>query len=177
MTRQTKATTRPKSSPSGSSGTETVRCGFCDQTVPTDELVTIHIERTEHTVCEFCAASLFENIGPSQRAEATADHPDSTDGVDASAGGPTAEQTTTAGVDVATQGGGVSWSAPRPRSTTGVVGSFLQLHYLSVSLLWAIHRTHVSLVEQVLEEVDIHQLMMLVVVVTAMIASMSVATA
>jgi hypothetical protein len=55
----------------------------------------------------------------------------------------------------------VTWRPPRDTRRGGLAGTFLQYHRLSLSLLWAIHRTNVRLIERTLDEVDTQTVLVL----------------
>ena len=110
------------------------------------EIVTAEVGEIDRDVCRFCAASLFDDTDPA--AFTASDH-----------------DTTRAGKSDAP----LSWSPPRPRSTTGITGRLLQIHYLSLSVLWAIHRTNVRIFERILDEIDIQQVTLLAVMMVGMI--------
>jgi hypothetical protein len=122
-------------------------CELCEQSVSPDETLTIETETDERTLCVFCARSLFDVEGGTARVE----------------GFSTAEReqmVRTAPTD-GERARDVTWRPPRDTRRGGLAGTFLQYHRLSLSLLWAIHRTNVRLIERTLDEVDTQTVLVL----------------
>ncbi len=144
----TTATSAQPDQPDGPSAT--VGCALCDQYVPPSEAVDISVgsATTEH-VCAFCASSMFDDVE-----------------IDTEARGVTASrQHTPRYSDIApaqddSRASTVSWAPPAVESN-GIVSALLQAHMLSLTLIWAIHRTNVRLIERVVDEVDIETIVLL----------------
>lgn len=135
-------------SPAGSAA-DSVACQFCDQRVDPHETVSVSLgdDGREREVCQFCVTALFDDWTATNAANAATDADDSGSardrpGVRSRAAGRASD---------------VSWSAPRATGG-GVLGALLRSQFASLSLLWAIHRTNVRLVERVLDEVDVQTL-------------------
>ncbi len=122
------------------STSDPTKCEFCDQRVATSETVPVSLgDGREREVCEFCVAALFDV--DDRHATGV---PTDADDCDQSSG----------------RAADVSWSAPRaPRG--GVLGALVRSQFAFLSLLWAVHRTNVRLVERVLDEVNIQTLVVL----------------
>lgn len=123
-----------------------VECPSCNQMVPRTEMVTAEVGEMDREVCQFCAASLFDDTDPAAFAAS--------------------ERDTTRESEPETP---LSWTPPRPRSTTGLTGRMLQIHYLSLSVLWAIHRTNVRIFERILDEINVQQVAILAIMMIGMI--------
>ena len=135
-------------------------CEFCGQPVAESELVTVSLEdESTQSMCVFCASSMFEDVDAEAltRSDSTAEAA-STDAI-----APPEEK-------ASTRASAVSWSPPAVESASGVTGTLLRAHYLSLSLFWAVHRTNVRIVERILDEIDVQLITVLVVVLSAMIA-------
>jgi hypothetical protein len=130
-------------------------CELCDQRVERSEAVTVAVgDAGRETMCAFCAGSLFDDLE-----------------VDAAGGEPVEPAGDADPVAPATESASasaVTWEPDRPGSA-GLLGTLLRAHYLSLSLLWAIHRTNVRLTERVLEEVDVQLLATLTVVLSSVV--------
>ena len=122
-------------------------CELCEQSVSPDETLTIETETDERTLCVFCARSLFDVEGGTARVE----------GVSTAEGERAARTAPTDGE----RARDVTWRPPRDTQRGGLAETFLQYHRLSLSLLWAIHRTNVRLIERVLDEVDTQTVLVL----------------
>jgi len=132
-------------------GEAAATCELCDQRVAPEEAVTVDVGSAgRETLCAFCAGSLFEDlevtpdggVGRREQGAASAEEP----------GAPA-----------------VSWEPSSPGRARGVTGALLRMHYLSLSLLWAIHRTNVRLTERVIEEVDVQLLAVLGLVLSSFV--------
>ncbi|QSG02729.1 hypothetical protein [Natranaeroarchaeum sulfidigenes] len=130
-------------------------CPLCAQTVTRSELVEVSIGDTTDQLCAFCASSLFEDV----EAPAPGEEPVARDVGSRPADRPVAPASTDS--DPST----VSWTPTKP-DRGGVLGTILTYHYLSLSLLWAIHRTNVRLIERVIEEVDVQLIAVLTLVLS-----------
>lgn len=150
--------------PDGDSPTPgAVTCELCDQRVDQHEAVTVAVgDAGRETMCAFCAGSLFDDLEVGT-GTATGDPVEPADDADPVAPAERRDATGPASASA------VSWEPERPRSSSGVLGTLLRAHYLSLSLLWAIHRTNVRLTERVLEEVDVQLLATLTVVLSAFV--------
>jgi len=124
-------------------------CELCDQRVTPEQAVTVDVgDAGRETLCTFCAGSLFEDM------EVTPD------------GGVERREREVAPAEEP-EASAVTWEPSPPGSARGVTGALLRMHYLSLTLLWAIHRTNVRLTERVLEEVDVQLLAVLGVVLSS----------
>ena len=99
----------------------------------------------EQTLCAFCASSLFEDVD-----------------LDAACTGRGSERPATDDHRAAA----VSWAPPPMELGTGLPGALVKTHVLSLSLLWAIHRTNVRMAERLIDEVDVELLAVLGTVLT-----------
>jgi hypothetical protein len=54
----------------------------------------------------------------------------------------------------------ITWGPPAVEAT-GLTSAILQAHLLSLTLIWAIHRTNVRLIERIIEEIDVETMVML----------------
>ncbi len=168
-------TTRPDDRARGS-----VDCELCEQRVPPAEAVGVDVGGAgTATLCAFCADSLFDvDAGPAGSASDTGVVlPDRSD----AAGGRTTE-TVREGEQVRAAGRGegdatarrpasaVTWSPPAVRTDGGLTGTLLGVHRLSLSLLWAIHRTNVRITERLIDEVDVELLAVLGTALSAVVA-------
>ena len=116
-------------------------CELCEQSVASDETLTVETGTDERALCVFCARSLFDIDGGTARVEGEpTEHTAPTDGERAR---------------------DVTWRPPRDTRRGGLAGALLQYHLLSLSLLWAVHRTNVRLIERVLDEVDTQTVLVL----------------
>jgi hypothetical protein len=140
-------------------------CELCDQRVEQGEAVTVAVgDAGRETMCAFCAGSLFDDLEvDADTGPAPVERADDADPV-----APTAGTDATAPATGAASASAVTWEPDRPRSR-GALGTLLRAHYLSLSLLWAIHRTNVRLTERVLEEVDVQLLATLTVVLSSVV--------
>lgn len=132
-------------------GEASVACELCDQRVAPEEAVTVDVGGAgRETLCTFCAGSLFEDL-------------------EVTPGGGVGRRDR--GVAPAEESGAsaVSWEPSPSDGARGVTGTLLRMHYLSLSLLWAIHRTNVRLAERVLEEVDVQLLAVLGIVLSSFV--------
>lgn len=146
----TTTTTTPAQPGPTDSPVTTVGCALCDQSVPPSEAVDVSVgSAATERVCAFCASSMFDDVE-----------------VDTEASGVTASrQQTRQYSDIApapdeSRASAVSWAPPAVESN-GIVSAILQAHLLSLTLLWAIHRTNVRLIERVVDEVDIETIVLL----------------
>lgn len=130
-------------------------CPLCDQTVPHSELVEVSVGDTTDQLCAFCASSLFEDVDAPEPGE----DPSPRDV------GSTPADRAVAPASTDSDPSTVSW-APMQPDRGGVLGTILTYHYLSLSLLWAIHRTNVRLIERVIEEVDVQLIAVLTLVLS-----------
>lgn len=144
--------------------TETA-CRVCGQTVRQDELVPVTMDDGETQLCTFCVSSLFDSeAAASDRIEIPvvgADSRPDSDGASAAGADATATSPPRASA--------VSWSPPDVRASGGFLAGLVQVHALSLSLLWAIHRTNVRIIERVLEELDVTQVVTLATTLTAVV--------
>ncbi len=132
---------------------ESDECAFCGQPVSDAEQTTVQLDdQGEQSICVYCAASLFEDIDAEALIEAE---------------GNTSERSTQAPADDH-RASAVSWSPPTVKSSGGVMNTILRYHYLSLSLLWAIHQTNVRIIERILDEIDVQLITILFVVLSAM---------
>lgn len=134
-------------------GEGSVACELCDQRVAPEEAVTVDVGSAgRERLCTFCAESLFEDL-------------------EVTPGGAVERREPRDGVAPAEESGAsaVSWEPSAPGSARGVTGTLLRMHYLSLSLLWAIHRTNVRLTERVIEEVDVQLLAVLGLVLSSFV--------
>lgn len=165
-------------------GTE---CRVCGQTVRQDELVPVTMDDGETQLCTFCVSSLFDGeAAASDRIEipvagadvAAVDTGGGTTAADRDGGKTAADtgdgETATdgrAGRRTAnpTRASAVSWSPPDVHTGGGFFAGLVQLHALSLSLLWAIHRTNVRIAERILDEIDVTQVATLATTLTAVV--------
>lgn len=139
----------------------TTKCEMCDQSVSESEIVRLEVGRkSSHPMCAYCASTFFDKA-------------DASDLMDSS------DQTTRQPVEKnnSSAPSAVDWKANKPASTSGITGKLLQIHYLSLSLLWAIHQTNVRIVEQVLDEVDIQQVLIIGMVLATTVTVVMFSTA
>ena len=128
----------------------TVGCELCEQTVPASEAVDVSIgsATTEH-VCGFCASSMFDDVEVDTQAS----------GVTVSAR-ETPQYSDIAPATDDSRASVVTWGPPAVEAN-GLSSAILQTHLLSLTLIWAIHRTNVRLIERVIEEIDVETMVML----------------
>lgn len=147
MSRQSEQTTTTEPSARRRSDTEqTIQCPSCGQTVHAGEMVTAVVGEMDREICQFCAATVFDEADPDAISHAS--H--------------TPTQDSSARVET-------SWTPPQPRSTTGITGRLLQLHHLSLSVLWAIHQTNVHIFERILDEINVQQVAVLTIMMIGMV--------
>lgn len=141
-------------------------CTFCGQRVPAAEALAVEVgDAGQVSVCAFCADSLFEDLDVAAAPGADAGAPP-----DPTAGTGRERERTMVAPGEERSASAVSWTPPRP-SGDGFAGAVLQAHFLSLSLLWAIHRTNVRLAERVLDEVDIQLVAVLGLTLAAVVAT------
>lgn len=127
--------------------TQTQRCAICDQTFERTETIDISASASNHeSLCQYCAEGLFDIELSSEEVSATQGHH---------------SQQVSASDTSKKDASAVSWNLPRHRSYTNSESSLMQMHYLSLSLLWAIHRTNVRLLEKILDNIDIQMISVL----------------
>ncbi|QZA87537.1 hypothetical protein K0C01_06840 [Salinarchaeum sp. IM2453] len=139
----------------------TTTCEMCDQSISESEIVHLEVgNESSHPMCAYCASTFFDK----------ADASDLMDSSDQTIQQPVEKNNSSAP-------SAVDWKPNEPASTSGITGQLLQIHYLSLSLLWAIHQTNVRIVEQVLDEVDVQQVMIIGMVLATTIAVVMFSTA
>ena len=137
-------------------------CDLCEQSVDPERTLTVETDADDRTLCSFCARSLFDvESGPVR--------------VD------TSENTEPERQLAPTEGErarDVAWRPTRRRGD-GLTGALLHYHRLSLSLLWAVHRTNVRLIERVLDDVDTQTVvtmgMLLATVTTVALVAVAIA--
>jgi hypothetical protein len=144
-------------------------CALCAGRVDGGEAVPVRVDGVDGVdggaLCPYCASSLFDDA---DRADRTG-----TGGTGARGGTRPGRDAPVAPADG--DGGGAAAVRWRPASAatdatgSGVLGTLVRGHYLSLSLLWAIHRTNVRLTERLIEEVDVQQLLVLAVVCSTLV--------
>lgn len=144
-----------------------IECAFCEQRVPSREALAVDVgEAGRVTVCAFCADSLFDGVDVAATPNPDAGRPPEPPAETDRGGGRTS---VAPGADEHSAST-IAWTPTPPRGD-GVAGALLQAHFLSLSLLWAIHRTNVRLVERVLEEVDVQLVTVLGLTLSAVVAT------
>ncbi|MFB6125894.1 MAG: hypothetical protein ABEJ79_01140 [Halolamina sp.] len=141
----------------------TVDCDLCDQTVVADEAVPVTVgDAGDETLCSFCASSLFEDldVAPSgvEPADSGTDAGSASDSHVTPIAGDSGRAAPATDDDRAAA---VSWAPPALDPGTGLAGAVVKMHVLSLSLLWAIHRTNVRITERLIDEVDVQLLAVL----------------
>jgi len=153
-----------------SSTEETYQCALCEQEFAPSQLVAISTEISDDSLCPYCADSLFDESEQDQintqkelydddHAEGTHRLSDAILNSSAISENPTRNSHDNS--DQSRRASAVSWAPPRVGENEGVLGAILSIHSLSLSLLWAIHRTNVRLIERFFDEVDIQTLTIL----------------
>ncbi|MFB6117448.1 hypothetical protein [Halosegnis sp.] len=130
-------------------------CTLCAQSVPPEEMLTLETDHDEQTLCVFCARSLFDAETGTAQVRGTDQaviEPERTSDTQRDSAPATGERARD-----------VTWAPPRPRRVDGLGETLVATHRLSLSLLWAIHRTNVRLLERLLDETDVQTLLVLIV--------------
>jgi hypothetical protein len=161
---------------------ETYRCALCEQEFMTDQLVTVSTTVSDDSLCSYCADSLFDEFEQQTNAGKQSHSVDDTGpqyrssdtNLDSSTISENPNPTSIEKSDQSRRASAVSWTPPRVGTNGGVLGTILSIHSLSLSLLWAIHRTNVRLIERFFDEVDMQ--MITILWLTLSTALMMVAT-
>lgn len=168
-----------------SSPTErTYHCALCEQEFAPHQLVTVSTSLTDDSLCSHCADSLFDEFEQDQlNAQEESHSPDSTkdqyqvSDTDTVSSSTITEDNMPVNTGVSNQSqhaSAVSWTPSDVSANGGVLGTVISIHSLSLSLLWAIHRTNVRLIERFFDEVDVQ--MITILWLTLSTALMMVAT-
>lgn len=159
----------PASHLRGETQTDRFRCSFCGQFSDADDRVPVTVSTTtgerRTAVCTLCVDSIFDVMGLSL-SEAT----DTATGR-VSIGSPLrrvrpseAESEQRRSSESHRPTGG-SLTFPEPRFD-GLLGAILSYHYASLAFMWQLSVAQLRVVERIVEEVDVHQLLVISMVLT-----------